>query len=92
MVRDVGVECRQWEWAVDLKLLRLFLAVSSAGSFTKAAAGLSIAQPILSRQIRALERDVGVDLFYRNGRGIMLAVMPMPDASGDQQPRSLRPG
>src|SRR3546814_12234223 len=33
---------------------------------------LSVAQPVLSRQIKALEQELGIDLFYRNGRGIVL--------------------
>ena len=57
---------------LDITILQKFLAVSFAGSFTKAAATLSMAQPILSRQIRALETEIGADLFYRNGRGIVL--------------------
>ena len=40
------------------------------GSFSKAAAFLSIAQPALSRQIRNLEIELDVILLYRNGRGV----------------------
>ena len=50
----------------------MFLTVEAAGSFTTAAGRLSVAQPVLSRQLRKLEEDLGVDLFYRNGRGVVL--------------------
>src|SRR5258706_10991089 len=58
---------------MELKQLRYFLSVSELGSFSKAAVQLSVAQPILSRQIRALEHDLNAELFYRNGRGIVLS-------------------
>jgi LysR family transcriptional regulator, nitrogen assimilation regulatory protein len=58
---------------MDLKQLSYFLSVSEAGSFSKAAVLLSVAQPILSRQIKLLETELGVELLYRNGRGIVLS-------------------
>lgn len=57
---------------VNLRLLRVFLAVAEAGGFSRAASSLSVAQPILSRQIKALESELGIQLFYRNGRGVVL--------------------
>lgn len=57
---------------MDLKQLNYFVHVSDLGSFVKAADLLGIAQPTLSRQIRALEIDVKASLFHRNGRGVML--------------------
>lgn len=56
----------------DLRGLLLFLQVAEAGSFSKAATSLAIGQPILSRDIKALEDKYGVQLFNRNGRGISL--------------------
>lgn len=58
--------------AMDLKQLNYFVHVSDLGSFVKAAELLGIAQPTLSRQIRALEVDVKASLFHRNGRGVLL--------------------
>lgn len=56
----------------DLRQLQLFIAVAEFGSFSRAAVALSVSQPVLSRQIKALEDSVGVALLYRNGRGIVL--------------------
>ena len=58
---------------MDLKQLSYFLGVVEAGSFSKAAVMLSVAQPILSRQVKMLETELGVELLYRNGRGIVLS-------------------
>lgn len=57
---------------MEIKQLRLFLAVAQTGSFSKAAIQLGAAQPMLSRQIRCLEQEMGIDLVYRNGRGAVL--------------------
>ncbi len=59
---------------MDVRQLRYFCAVARAGSFTRAAEQLGIAQPSLSQQIRALERRVGTPLFERLGRSIRLTV------------------
>jgi LysR family transcriptional regulator, nitrogen assimilation regulatory protein len=52
--------------------LRYFIQIARAGSFSRAAAELYIAQPALSRQITKLEQELGVDLFVRHGRGVKL--------------------
>jgi LysR family carnitine catabolism transcriptional activator len=57
---------------MDRRHLEYFLAVAELGSFTRAAASLSIAQPSLSQAIAALERDLGSELFERHGRGVRL--------------------
>jgi LysR family transcriptional regulator, nitrogen assimilation regulatory protein len=57
---------------MDLKQLKAFATLAEFGSFSRAGAVLSVAQPVLSRQIKALERELGIELFYRNGRGIVL--------------------
>jgi LysR family nitrogen assimilation transcriptional regulator len=56
---------------MELKQLSYFLGVAECGSFSKAAVRLSVAQPILSRQVRLLETELGVELLYRNGRGVV---------------------
>ena len=53
---------------MELILLRYFLTVAKEQSFTKAAEQLHITQPTLSRQMAALEDELGITLFLRNGK------------------------
>ncbi|MEU7281323.1 LysR family transcriptional regulator [Streptomyces sp. NPDC045431] len=55
---------------MDLALLRTFVAVHRAGSFTRAAALLGLSQPAVTSQIRTLERQLGRPLFLRQARGV----------------------
>ena len=55
--------------AMELRHLRYFSAVVEATSFGRAAERLELTQPALSRQVRDLERAVGVDLLERAARG-----------------------
>ncbi|HEX6722072.1 MAG TPA: LysR substrate-binding domain-containing protein, partial [Burkholderiaceae bacterium] len=57
---------------MNLKHLESFVRVAELGSFSKAARVLDIAQPALSRQVRALETDLRETLLLRNGRGVTL--------------------
>jgi len=57
---------------MDLKQLTSFVQVAELGSFTRAAAVLRVAQPALSRQVRAIEVELRQTLFERNGRGVTL--------------------
>jgi LysR family transcriptional regulator, low CO2-responsive transcriptional regulator len=61
---------REVHW--NLHRLRLFRAVARHLSFTRAASDLAIAQPAVSHQVMALERDLGVRLLDRHGRGVQL--------------------
>ncbi len=58
---------------MTLKQLSYFLSVADVGSLSKAAVLMSVAQPVISRQIKRLEAELGVELFYRNGRGTVLS-------------------
>jgi LysR family nitrogen assimilation transcriptional regulator len=52
--------------------LRTLIHVAELGSLSKAADRLRIAQPALSRQVRMLEEELGIELFTRHGRGMVL--------------------
>lgn len=58
--------------ALDWDKLRVFHAAAEAGSFTHAAETLKLSQSAISRQVSALEHDVGVPLFNRHARGLVL--------------------
>jgi len=56
---------------MDWDKLRIFHAVAKAGSFTHAAEALNLSQSAISRQVSALEQDIGVPLFHRHARGLI---------------------
>lgn len=57
---------------LDLRKLRYFAALAEHGHFGRAAESLFIAQPVLSRQIRALEQELGCSLLTRTTRSVQL--------------------
>jgi len=57
---------------VDLRQIEYFLAVAGGESLSTAAQNLSVTKPSLSQGIRGLERELGVELFHRVGRGLVL--------------------
>lgn len=56
---------------MDFKQLEYFVRVAELGSFTRAAQALEVAQPALSRQVRALELELREALLTRTGRGVV---------------------
>jgi DNA-binding transcriptional LysR family regulator len=59
--------------AVELRHLRYFVAVARERNFTRAAEKLHIAQPPLSRQVRQLEDELGIDLIEAGSRPLRLS-------------------
>ena len=59
--------------ALDWDKLRIFHAAAEAGSFTHAADVLNLSQSAISRQVAALEQEVGTPLFHRHARGLVLS-------------------
>src|SRR5262249_17233573 len=57
---------------MDWDKLRIFHAAAQAGSFTHAGDALHMSQSAVSRQVAALESELGVPLFYRHARGLIL--------------------
>jgi DNA-binding transcriptional LysR family regulator len=57
---------------MTLQQLHYFLTAAEHGSFSEAARVLHLAQPSVSEQVRQLEAELGVDLFARVGRGVVL--------------------
>jgi len=60
------------EAAVKLQQLRYLVATADEGTMTGAARACHVAQPVLTRAVRSLERELGVTLLARRGRGVEL--------------------
>jgi LysR family nitrogen assimilation transcriptional regulator len=60
---------------MEIKQLRYFVKVAELNSVGRASDLLNVAQPTLSRQIRALELELKTHLFARTGRGVTLTVL-----------------
>lgn len=58
---------------MDIRQIEYVVGVVDHGGFTRAAAALFVSQPSLSYGIRALETELGLPLFHRTGRGVVLS-------------------
>ncbi|MBX3362988.1 MAG: LysR family transcriptional regulator [Phycisphaeraceae bacterium] len=70
---------------MDIRQLTYFVATAEAGTISRAAERCGIAQPSLSQQVRKLEDSLGMDLFDRVGKGVVLT-----DAGRALLPRARR--
>lgn len=57
---------------MNLRQLKHFLSIAEVGSLVEAARRLGVSQPSLSRDLKLLEQDLGVRLFTRDGRGVVV--------------------
>lgn len=62
---------------MNIKQMRYFLGILEAGSFSKAAESLGVAQPALGLQVQKMENELGVSLLVRHSRGVI------PTEAGD---------
>jgi LysR family nitrogen assimilation transcriptional regulator len=58
---------------MELRQLRAFIDIAESGTFSRAALRQTTTQPILSRRVKQLEKELGTELFHRNGRGVVLS-------------------
>ena len=67
---------------MELRHLRYFCAVAEEKNMTRAAEKIFMAQPPLTRQIKQLEEEIGVQLIQREARGITLT--PLANTFGNR--------
>ena len=71
-IASYGAATEEARGMLDWDRVRVFRGVAQAGSFTRAADSLGLSQSAISRQIGALEEDLGMPLFHRHARGLVL--------------------
>ena len=72
---------------MEIRTLRYFLAVCEHGTMSRAAEALHVTQPALSRQIAALERELGTPLLEPQRHAHRTGPLPAASRAGDRRPR-----
>ena len=57
---------------MTLQQIHYVITISEQGSFNKASEILYISQPSLTESVRELEKELGISIFHRSGRGVTL--------------------
>lgn len=57
---------------MTIQQLKYIITISEAGSFNKASEVLYVSQPSLTNSVQDLEREIGITIFNRSGRGVTL--------------------
>ena len=57
---------------MTLQQIHYAITISEQGSFNKASEILYISQPSLTESVRELEKELGISIFHRSGRGVTL--------------------
>lgn len=63
---------KEWRIIMDIQQIEIFLKVAKSLNFTKVAREFYTTQPTISRQIRLLENELGINLFVRNNKSVRL--------------------
>jgi DNA-binding transcriptional LysR family regulator len=99
---SVAAECDPVSMRLELRHFRYFAAIVQHESIGRAAEALELTQPALSRQLRTLETEVGVELLTRTARGVVptlageslhhnsLAILAAADRLGSEAHRAVR--
>ncbi|ETI87538.1 MAG: LysR family transcriptional regulator [Clostridium butyricum] len=58
---------------MDIKQMKYFITVADCGSINKAAEELFTSQPNVSKVINSLEKEIGIEIFYRNNKGVRMS-------------------
>ena len=66
------IETREEEAAVTLIQLRYLITIAETNSLNKAAEQLYVSQPSLTSAMKELEKELGITIFHRSGRGVTL--------------------
>ncbi len=70
---EVTLVIRDGDFSMEIRNVKTFIRVAEIGNFSRAASDLGYAQSTVTAQIQALEKELGVTLFERNGKRVSLS-------------------